>query len=213
MTQQKQPHSRKRKESIRDQLVSTDLFNLYTMLQNLKLDLLWSRNGPELEAPELTDDELPEQNYDSVSPNSSSSPSATTTTVTVTASGKSVEKSQSPESVNNEPATQKEAAPISNSSRTTTPETKGHTRRPSTVSVSSSNSTASTISDSDSEVSSNENDSGIESENHKEKDKCLEISRQFRTNLVCLYKSLEQMTEAGNYLIARYQSDIGGASC
>lgn len=189
MTQQKQPHSRKRKESIRDQMVNTDLFNLYTMLQNLKLDLLWSRNGAETETPEPTEDELPEQNYDGVS--------GATSVV------KSVEKSQSPS----------QDATSETGQKGTTTESKGHIRRPSTVSVSSSNSTASTISDSDSEVSSNENDSGIESENQPEKDKCLEISRQFRSNLVCLYKSLEQMTEAGNYLIARYQSDIGGSNC
>lgn len=205
-TQQKQAHSRKRKESIRDQLVNTDLFNLYTMLHNLKLDLLWSRNGPDPDTPEPTEDELPEQNYETSAPSSSTSTTAPTPS----------SKSQLPASpitqqeTSNESATQKEAA----SSRTTaSTETKGHIRRPSTVSVSSSNSTASTISDSDSEVSSNENDSGIESENHPEKDKCLEISRQFKSNLVTLYKSLEQMTEAGNYLIARYQSDIGGSSC
>lgn len=86
-------------------------------------------------------------------------------------------------------------------------ETKGHVRRPSTVSVASSNSSTSTISDSESEVSSNENDSGIE-EGQENKNNSLEVSKQFRTHLLGLYQSLEQMTEAANYLTARYQSDI-----
>lgn len=95
----------------------------------------------------------------------------------------------------------------------TTTETKGHVRRPSTVSVASSNSSTSTISDTESEVSSNENDSGIESEGQKNKDKSLEVANQFRTHLFGLFKSLEQMTETANYLTARYQSDIGTGNC
>ncbi|CRK92677.1 CLUMA_CG006280, isoform A [Clunio marinus] len=72
----------------------------------------------------------------------------------------------------------------------------------------------STISDSESDVSStNENDSGIESEGQQEKDKSLEVAKQFRTHLLGLYKSLEQMTEAANYLTARYQKDIVGGNC
>ncbi|XP_058124804.1 uncharacterized protein LOC131285259 isoform X2 [Anopheles ziemanni] len=85
--------------------------------------------------------------------------------------------------------------------------TKGHVRRPSTVSVASSNS-ASTLSDSDSETSA-ENDSGIESEGNQEQDRSAELAKQFRTHLLGLYRSLEQMSEAANYLTARYQSDVG----
>lgn len=84
---------------------------------------------------------------------------------------------------------------------------KGHIRRPSTVSMASSNS-ASTLSDSESEISA-ENDSGIESESHADQDKSDELAKQFRTHLLGLYRSLEQMTEAANYLTARYQSDVG----
>lgn len=88
---------------------------------------------------------------------------------------------------------------------------KGHIRRPSTVSMASSNSsTGSSISDGDSESEiSNENDSGIESENNKHADKSEELAKQFRTHLNGLYRTLEQMTEAANYLTARYQSDVG----
>lgn len=85
-------------------------------------------------------------------------------------------------------------------------ELKGHVRRPSTASVASSNST-NTLSDSESELS-NENDSGIESECHVT-DKSAELSKQYRTHLLGLYRCLEQMTDAANYLTARYQSDIG----
>ncbi|XP_052872920.1 uncharacterized protein LOC128278271 isoform X2 [Anopheles cruzii] len=84
---------------------------------------------------------------------------------------------------------------------------KGHARRPSTVSVASSNS-ASTLSDSDSEASA-ENDSGIESEGNQEQDRSTELAKQFRTHLLGLYRSLEQMSEAANYLTTRYQSDVG----
>lgn len=87
-------------------------------------------------------------------------------------------------------------------------DSKGHARRPSTASVASSNS-ATTLSDSDSEIST-ENDSGIESEQRKhETDKSRDLAKQYRKHLLGLYRCLEQMTDAANYLTARYQSDIG----
>lgn len=152
------------------------------MLNSVKVDLLWGRNGQE-ESSDTTEVELREQNYDTVEV---ALPATETKQVV-------------------EPPT---VAP-----QASTPEIKGHIRRPSTVSVASSNSSTSTISDSESEVSSNENDSGIESEGQKNKDKSLEVANQFRTHLLGLYNSLEQMTEAANYLTARYQSDIGAGSC
>lgn len=164
---------------MRDHLVNTDLFNLYNMLNSVKVDLLWGRNGQDEETTEV---ELREQNYDTVE----------------------VAPAPEPKAVESAPAAL--APPAST-------ETKGHVRRPSTVSVASSNSSTSTISDSESEVSSNENDSGIESEGQQNKDKSLDVSKQFRVHLLGLYKSLEQMTEAANYLTTRYQSDIGGGSC
>lgn len=87
---------------------------------------------------------------------------------------------------------------------------KGHVRRPSTASVASSNSSTNTLSDTESELS-NENDSGIESEsnNNHEQDKSTELAKQYRTHLLGLYRCLEQMTEAANYLTTRYQSDVG----
>lgn len=175
-------HHNKKKSGtgVKDHLVNTDLFNLYNMLNSVKVDLLWGRNGQE-ESSE-TEVELREQNYDTVE----EVPAIET---------KAVEGSTTL------------ALPVSSES------SKGHVRRPSTVSVASSNSSTSTISDSESEVSSNENDSGIESEGQQNKDKSLEVAKQFRTHLLGLYNSLEQMTEASNYLTARYQSDIGGGNC
>lgn len=88
---------------------------------------------------------------------------------------------------------------------------KGHVRRPSTASVASSNSSSTnTLSDTESDIS-NENDSGIESEsnNNHEQDKSTELAKQYRTHLLGLYRCLEQMTEAANYLTTRYQSDVG----
>lgn len=95
----------------------------------------------------------------------------------------------------------------SNANNSSTKDVKGHARRPSTASVASSNS-ATTLSDSDSEIST-ENDSGIESECKHETDKSRDLAKQYRKHLLGLYRCLEQMTDAANYLTARYQSDIG----
>lgn len=156
------------------------------MLNSVKTDLLWGRNNEQED--EMTEVTLREQNYDN---------STMAGVETETAS-------------NNKNETQAQPQQQLNTEGNAPTQTKGHVRRPSTVSVASSNSSTSTISDSESEVSSNENDSGIESENQKEKDRSLEVARQFRTHLLGLYKSLEQMTEAASYLTARYQSDMGG---
>jgi len=94
-----------------------------------------------------------------------------------------------------------------NPNSSSTKDVKGHVRRPSTASVASSNS-ATTLSDSESEIST-ENDSGIESECKHETDKSRDLARQYRKHLLGLYRCLEQMTDAANYLTARYQSDIG----
>jgi hypothetical protein len=161
-------HHHKKTSVVRDSLVNTDLFNLYNMLNSVKVDLLWGRNGQDENVE--TEVVLREQNYDTVE----------------------------------EPVKLEVPQPAKEVT-----ETKGHVRRPSTVSVASSNSSTSTISDSESEVSSNENDSGIESEGQENKDKSLEVAKQFRTHLLGLYQSLEQMTEAANYLTTRYQSDVG----
>lgn len=107
-----------------------------------------------------------------------------------------------------------EAASLSEetSSTTSTTQTKGHIRRPSTVSVTSTNSTASssaasTTSDTDSETG-NENDSGVEGETE---DYTQVVSDKFRRHLHGLYHCLDHMTEAASYITARYQNDIGGA--
>lgn len=102
----------------------------------------------------------------------------------------------------------RESQSITNDS--TKQQQKGHIRRPSTASVASSNSSSNTLSDTESEIS-NENDSGIESEsnNNDEQDKSTELAKQYRTHLLGLYRCLEQMTEAANYLTTRYQSDVG----
>lgn len=43
-------------------------------------------------------------------------------------------------------------------------------------------------------------------------DKATELAKRCRRHLNGLYQCLEQMTEAANYLTARYQNDIGGGS-
>ncbi|XP_070499321.1 mid1-interacting protein 1-B [Chironomus tepperi] len=185
-------HQNKKKSSnnIHDCLENTDLHELYLMLNSVKVDLLWGRNGQEEETTETNNkknNQICENNTrtDVVSVtetnNNLSAPQQTTTTTTT------------------------------NTATTTESRKSGHVRQPSTVSLSSSNS--STISDSESEVSSNENDSGIESENQQNKGRSNEVSKQFRTHLLGLYKSLEEMTEAARYLTARYQSDMGVGGC
>lgn len=91
----------------------------------------------------------------------------------------------------------------------TTTATKGHIRRPSSVSVTSTNSSTSTISDTDSESGVIENDSGID-ESATEEAKVDKIAQDFKRHLHGLTHSLRQMTETARYLTWRYQYDIGG---
>nr|XP_023025625.1 mid1-interacting protein 1-like [Leptinotarsa decemlineata] len=92
---------------------------------------------------------------------------------------------------------------------TITPITKGHNRRPSSVSVTSTNSSTSTLSDTDSESGSNEIDSGID-DTAQEEGKVERVAENFGRHLIGLTTSLRQMTEAAQYLTWRYQYDIGG---
>ncbi|XP_021698384.1 uncharacterized protein LOC5568876 [Aedes aegypti] len=180
--QQKQHcHHGKRtgKASVRDVLNTSDLFKLYNMLNVVKVDLLWGRQ----DADEGVESPV----------------GSTTETSDVRYKQKSA--SPAPEQQTQNMSSGSSSASESGSS------IKGHIRRPSTASMASSNS-GSTLSDSESEISA-ENDSGIESESNVDQDKSTEMAKQFRTHLLGLYRSLEQMTEAANYLTARYQSDVG----
>lgn len=169
------------KASVRDILNTSDLFKLYNMLNVVKVDLLWGRQDAEegSESPMVSPTEKTDVRYKQ----KSASPAPEQQQQTQNMSSTSSAASDSGSSI------------------------KGHVRRPSTVSMASSNS-GSTLSDSESEISA-ENDSGIESESNVDQDKSAELAKQFRTHLHGLYRSLEQMTEAANYLTARYQSDVG----
>lgn len=169
------------KASVRDILNTSDLFKLYNMLNVVKVDLLWGRQDAEegSESPMVSPTEKTDVRYKQ----KSTSPAPEQQQQTQNMSSASSAASDSGSSI------------------------KGHVRRPSTVSMASSNS-GSTLSDSESEISA-ENDSGIESESNVDQDKSAELAKQFRTHLHGLYRSLEQMTEAANYLTARYQSDVG----
>ncbi|KAK7794836.1 hypothetical protein R5R35_002137 [Gryllus longicercus] len=150
----------------------SDLFNLYTIINSVKNELLWG------------------QNDDSDEPDDIPAPSVTTikSSGMVTVSSSSSIASQ-------------------HGSSTTT---KGHARRPSTVSVASTNSAAS-ISDSDSD-NGIENDSGIEGEEVSQApDYTQQVAASFRRHLCGLHRSLRQLTDAADYLTTRYQNDIGGA--
>lgn len=168
------------KPSVREALNTSDLFKLYNMLNVVKVDLLWGRQDAV--------EEQQQQQQQTVTP--------------MDTTPEYKQKSASPA-----PATEQKESSSSSESGSNNGSIKGHIRRPSTVSMASSNS-ASTLSDSESEISA-ENDSGIESESNADQDKSTELAKQFRTHLLGLYRSLEQMTEAANYLTARYQSDVG----
>lgn len=147
------------------------------MLNGVKTDLLWGRNGEEPEEPSI---------------------------------GMTKTESQST-IINDAPKPQQQPQQQQQQQQTQSQQQKGHIRRPSTASVASSNSSTNTLSDTESDMSSTENDSGIESEsnNNHEQDKSIELAKQYRTHLLGLYRCLEQMTEAANYLTTRYQNDVG----
>lgn len=169
----------KKKETTLELLHKSDLFNLYNMLNSVKVDLLWGRQDEAIENLENAVNALV------IEP--------------------TTEDSSSPKTSEAEKPTDQQSTTITNNNNTNT---KGHIRRPSTASLVSTASAASTISDNESEIS-NENDSGIESESNHEQDKSDQLAKQFRTHLLGLYKCLGQMTEAANYLTVRYQSDVG----
>ncbi|XP_022224590.2 dentin sialophosphoprotein [Drosophila obscura] len=178
-------------KNVHDFLSASELFNLYSMLNALKKDLLWTANQEDDEAVEIESHQQQQRNASPVSNTSESkTESATSTSSSI----------------------------------------KGHVRRTSTASMMSTTS-VSNMSDSDSDIS-QENDSGLESDGnksdhaqssdgsdivddacHKSKqasgDKATELAQRCRRHLNGLYQCLEQMTEAANYLTARYQSDIG----
>lgn len=201
-------HGKKSNRATTRELLNTsELFQLYNTLKLVKVDLLWGRQDAEDGVEDSVVMGCSTKSAKSSSSSSSNVAQSNNTTADPTvanassSNGSSVSSSSSP--AGSEKAESNSSTTASSSSTTT----KGHVRRPSTVSVASSNS-ASTLSDSDSETSA-ENDSGIESEGNQEQDRSAELAKQFRTHLLGLYRSLEQMSEAANYLTARYQSDVG----
>lgn len=211
-------------KNVHEFLHSAELFNLYTMLNSLKNDLLWTGNDDsgdgECDSIETVRNVIEEGNGNALSLSDHSN----------------VDSNNS----NNNNHNINEAAElrigsganISTTVTTTVTGVKGHNRRPSNASVASTAS-VSNMSDAESDIS-NENDSGIEFEGNKSTnilssdgsisgsedamangkkianhDKATELARRCRRHLNGLHQCLEQMTEAANYLTARYQSDVG----
>ncbi|XP_035912259.1 uncharacterized protein LOC118512232 [Anopheles stephensi] len=190
--------------SIREVLNTSELFQLYNMLKLVKVDLLWGRQDAEDSVEESVVKGCATKKVTSSSKSNSNNTDTTgTNNSTANSSTSSNTATTDVTTTNSNNASGSEKADPAMMTSTI----KGHNRRPSTVSVASSNS-ASTLSDSESETSA-ENDSGIESEGNQEQDRSTELAKQFRTHLIGLYRSLEQMSEAANYLTARYQSDVG----
>lgn len=201
----------KKKAGVRERLKEADLFTLYNMLNSVKVDLLWGRNDgvPTEDDGDLTPIVETEKLLVDEAQAATTNNTTTTTTINLESSKVVDSQNQSQQSAATATATTHHQLSVTGAvSDSTASGAKGHIRRPSTVSTISTNSAASTISDTDSEVS-NENDSGIESESNQERDKSIELEKQFRTHLHGLYKCLEQMTDAANYLTVRYQNDVG----
>lgn len=176
-------------KNVHEFLNSSELFNLYNMLNALKNDLLWTSKD---DSDDLNEQQISIENLETTTE------SISTSTPTGAHAVNSIAK--------------------------------GHTRRPSTASMVSIAS-VSQMSDSESDIS-QENDSGVESECNKNgsgldstntsenghiqsskvnnTDKATDLAKRCRRHLNGLYQCLEQMTEAANYLTARYQNDIGG---
>lgn len=214
-----------RQQTVHECLNSSELFNLYTMLNSLKNDLLWTRN-------EGSDDiDLYEKQPALHTIMSQVSICSTTSYNSSDSQQDNIDHQQkvvSNDSTTNTTQKQQNNGGSSHGTTTsTTTTTKGHNRRPSTASMTSANS-VSNLSDSESEIS-NENDSGMESEGNcngsqsggsttgsscsqQNTDRATELARQCRQHLAGLHRCLEQMTEAANYLTARYQSDVGPLS-
>lgn len=177
---------------MQDFLSASELFNLYNVLNALKNDLLWTTQQDE-EVEELE-------------------------------RATQAEQAQQQSQVES-----KTESSNSNAGGRSTTGVKGHVRRTSTASMMSTTS-VSNMSDSDSDIS-NEIDSGLESDGNKSDnaqstdgsdivdacqksksmsgDKATDLAKRCKRHLNGLYQCLEQMTEAANYLTARYQSDIG----
>ncbi|XP_064551779.1 uncharacterized protein LOC135437674 [Drosophila montana] len=174
-------------KNVQEFLSASELFNLYTVLNALKKDLLWTNNQDDDDTELESEQQLHQQQQQQLS----------------------------------QAAETKTEANTSSSSRV-----KGHVRRTSTASMMSTTS-VSNLSDSESDIS-NEIDSGLESDGNKSdhaqstdgsdiadaarqptSDKATELAQRCKRHLNGLYQCLEQMTEAANYLTARYQSDIG----
>ncbi|XP_039481833.1 dentin sialophosphoprotein [Drosophila santomea] len=198
LTQSSSVHGKRgaaQSKNVQDFLSASELFNLYNMLNSLKKDLLWTANQE--------DDEQQNPQQQQLNASSSSTSSCN-------------------------PSESKTESNSGSTSTTASGSVKGHVRRTSTASMMSTNS-VSNMSDSDSDIS-QENDSGLESDGNKSDnaqssdgsdivdvakskqgsgDKATELAKRCRRHLNGLYQCLEQMTEAANYLTARYQSDIG----
>ncbi|XP_036331351.1 uncharacterized protein LOC118743007 isoform X1 [Rhagoletis pomonella] len=216
--------SAKHSKNVHEFLNSSELFNLYNMLNALKTDLLWTgKDDSDDDADSTGDEQLRHTEGDNILYTRCDSNKSDAVSVTSSSS-----PSTAPNTANN-------AATAATITTTTNSSAKGHNRCPSTASVASIVSATSVcnLSDSESEIS-NENDSGMESEGHKPSstasvsgsddtdsraaavanstanaDKATELAKRCRRHLNGLYQCLEQMTEAAHYLTVRYQSDIG----
>lgn len=160
-------------------LDSTNLFNLYNMLNAFKVTLLWGKNGCERKTKSSNSNSK-------INENSSSQSMATAAAET----------------------TNDDNTNILNPTATTTT-IKGHARRTSTAStnsinsgstISDSESDISTENDSGVELENNT----VTTPN----DKSTQLALECRNHLMGLHRCLEQMTDAALYLTARYQNDV-----
>lgn len=214
-------------KNVHEFLHSAELFNLYTMLNSLKNDLLWT--GKDDSGDDECDSIKTVRNIIEEEGNGNALLSLSDHS---NVDSNNTNNNNNNHNINEATELRIGSGPNNSTTITTVTGVKGHNRRPSNASVASTAS-VSNMSDAESDIS-NENDSGIEFEGNKSanilssdasisgsedavangkkignQDKATELARRCRRHLNGLYQCLEQMTEAANYLTARYQSDVG----
>ncbi|XP_014223613.1 uncharacterized protein LOC106650213 isoform X1 [Trichogramma pretiosum] len=179
---------------IRDTLAKTDLYRLYTIVTQMKTDLLWSQQSP------VSHDDQTEIRQSSINKQreqtaASPSPVAQQQLAAPSESGSSPANGET------------------NVAAAATTQHRSHERCPSTTSIDrhslqSGSSVVSSNSNSDSESDIGV-DSGLEGEEPSDRLAYL-AAENFKRHLRGLHRSINHMTQAASYLTLRYQSDIGG---
>ncbi|XP_014215996.1 uncharacterized protein LOC106644823 isoform X2 [Copidosoma floridanum] len=166
---------------VKDTFYNTDLYRLYNIVNQMKVELLWSQENPDAS---IADNEGQEEAQRS----GSNKAQAATVQEPVRLGHARYPSTTSMQSVQSASSTVSSSLSSSSAS----------------MIIGSGGST----SDSDSDTGI-ENDSGLESEEPSDRLANL-AAENFRRHLRGLHRSIGRMTEAAEYLTLRYQADVGG---